>query len=71
MIILIFFFILGGFLGVVTIYGESSLFSFNVDLLWEEFDLFLGVFLLLILGMGRLVEDDFVLDFFELFVLVF
>lgn len=71
MIILIFFFILGGFSGVVMIYGESSLFSFNVDLLWEEFDLFLGVFLLLILGMGRLVEDDFVLDFFELFVLVF
>lgn len=69
-IILIFFSTLGGFSGAVTIHGESSSLPFNADLLWEESDLFLGVPLLLTLGMGRLVEDDFVLDPFELPVLV-
>lgn len=70
MIILIFFSTLGGFSGAVTIHGESSSLPFNADLLWEESDLFLGVPLLLTLGMGRLVEDDFVLDPFEPPVLV-
>lgn len=69
-IILIFFSTLGGFSGAVTIHGESSSLPFNADLLWEESDLFLGVPLLLTLGMGRLVEDDFVLDPFEPPVLV-
>lgn len=69
-IILIFFSTLGGFSGAVTIHGESSSLPFNADLLWEESDLFLGVPLLLALGMGRLVEDDFVLDPFEPPVLV-
>lgn len=69
-IILIFFSTLGGFSGAVTIHGESSSLPFNTDLLWEESDLFLGVPLLLTLGMGRLVEDDFVLDPFEPPVLV-
>lgn len=69
-IILIFFSTLGGFSGAVTIHGESSSLPFNADLLWEESDLFLGVPLLLTLGMGRLVEDDFVLDPFESPVLV-
>lgn len=70
MIILIFFSTLGGFSGAVTIHGESSSLPFNADLLWEESDLFLGVPLLLAFGMGRLVEDDFVLDPFEPPVLV-
>lgn len=69
-IILIFFSTLGGFSGAVTIHGESSSLPFNADLLWEESDLFLGVPLLLTFGMGRLVEDDFVLDPFEPPVLV-
>lgn len=69
-IILIFFSTLGGFSGAVTIHGESSSLPFNADLLWEESDLFRGVPLLLTLGMGRLVEDDFVLDPFEPPVLV-
>lgn len=69
-IILIFFSTLGDFSGAVTIHGESSSLPFNADLLWEESDLFLGVPLLLTLGMGRLVEDDFVLDPFEPPVLV-
>lgn len=69
-IILIFFSTLGGFSGAVTIHGESSSLPFNADLLWEESDLFLGVPLLLAFGMGRLVEDDFVLDPFEPPVLV-
>lgn len=69
-IILIFFSTLGGFSGAVTIHGESSSLPFNADLLWEESDLFLGVPLLLTLGMGRLVEDDFVLDPFDPPVLV-
>lgn len=69
-IILIFFSTLGGFSGAVTIHGESSSLPFNADLLWEESDLFRGVPLLLALGMGRLVEDDFVLDPFEPPVLV-
>lgn len=69
-IILIFFSTLGGFSGAVTIHGESSSLPFNADLLWEESDLFLEVPLLLAFGMGRLVEDDFVLDPFELPVLV-
>lgn len=69
-IILIFFSTLGGFSGAVTIHGESSSLPFNADLLWEESDLFREVPLLLALGMGRLVEDDFVLDPFEPPVLV-
>lgn len=69
-IILIFFSTLGGFSGAVTIQGESSSLPFSADLLWEESDLFLEVPLPLALGMGRLVEDDFVLDPFEPAVLV-
>lgn len=69
-IILIFFSTFGGFSVAVTIHGESSSLPFNADLLCEESDLFLEVPLLLALGMGRLVEDDFVLDPFEPAVVV-
>lgn len=69
-VIILIFFTLGGFSGAVTIQGESSSLPFSADLLWEESDLFLEVPLPLALGMGRLVEDDFVLDPFEPAVLV-
>ena len=64
MIILIFVSTLGFFSGAVTCQGESSSPPLTADLLWEESDLFRGVPLMVALGTGKLVEDDFVFDTF-------
>ena len=54
----------GGFSGAVTCQGESSSPPLTADLLWEESDLFRGVPLMVALGTGKLVEEDFVFDTF-------
>jgi hypothetical protein len=61
-IILIFLSTLGGFSGADTCHGDSSSPPFTEGLVWVESDLFRGTVLLVALGTGRLVEEDFVLE---------